>query len=110
MRNEKLLLLVFIILFLNCKSSKNTNSVSFKKDIFMNISSNDFKNIYEEEILKNELTSKIKIIYKGKILEFNDFKKKENKFKDKEFSIIRDSLTIANYKVKDCNMLFIFKD
>lgn len=110
MRNIKLLLLLFLILFLSCNSSKDTNSVSLKNEIFMNISSNHFENIYEEEILKNELTSNIKIIYKGKILEFSDFKKKENKFKDKEFSIIRDSLTIANYKVKDCKMLFIFKD
>ena len=102
-RNIQFLILA-LLFFFNCKSPKNSCDFIFKPELFMNISDTEFQNNYKNNLLLKE---KIKVIFKDSLISYDEFEKLYSKNKKYKFFILTDSISIAKYNIKNCNILFV---
>lgn len=79
----------------------------FVIDDFSNTSYNQDYNMIINSINRNNLIDKTKVLFNGKLFEFNYFLKNIG-FKEIDgLKIIKDSTSIKKYNIKDCKILFI---
>lgn len=93
-------------LFFKCKSQK-IKVEKIVTDDFSNRSYNQDYNMLINSINRNKQIEKSKVLYNGKVFEFNDFLKKIGFKETDDLKIIKDSISIKKYNIKNCKALFI---
>ncbi|WP_298997550.1 hypothetical protein [uncultured Tenacibaculum sp.] len=102
--------ILFTSIFCGCKSQKIKNSIISNPDEFSNTSSKEDFNTYLNYLANQKNLKSIKVLYDNKILGFENFRKKIGFNEKQNIDIIKDSIIISKYDVKDCKVLILVKD
>jgi|SRR5690554_6478679 len=99
--------LLFLLISISCKSQEIENIVISNSDDFSNKSYSQAYNAYLNNLEKEKIHKTTKVLYNKKVYQFEDFKN-DIGFNDKlNVTIIKDSISISKYKIKDCKVLII---
>lgn len=104
-----ILLLSFLALT-SCKSQEIENNNISHLDNFSNESYNQGYNSYLNHIANENQLKTVKVLYNKKIFEFKKFNDKFGLNEKLDIRIIKDSVKISEYQIKNCNILIIAKD
>lgn len=102
--------MAFAFLTISCKSQVTDDKFITNPDDFSNKEYSQDYNTYLNSLDNTKQLKTVKVFYKEKFYEFQEFKNKIG-FVDKlDIKIIKDSVLISEYKVKNCNVLIIAED
>ena len=102
--------ILFASIFCSCKSQEIKNGIISNPDEFSNTSSTEDFNTYLNYLANQKNIKSIKVLYDNKILGFEKFRKKIGFNEKQNIDIIKDSIIISKYDVKDCKVLILVKD
>jgi len=107
MKRSIILILLALGFFYSCKSKYRNDVVFFNKDDASIKSEKVSKRMAFRAIYNQNSEDKIKVLYKDSIYSYMDFKKSDNFSKAEKVFILEDSLNIAKYNIKNCDILYV---